>query len=278
MRVDLSHLPATLKLLGLFLGALAPVGTPQNNPAVPEVRVSAHPYTPSAPTIKVQSDLVEIEVVVRDHQGRPVAGLRKEDFYILDRRKPQEITNFTLETHETPANTTVPAAGSSVPSTAPASPSPANAPPQNRFIALYFDDLNIDTRDLKHARDAAHNFINQGLNAGDRMAVFTSSGDALDFTGDKPALVKAIEAVRSHRRFSDLGQGMCPRITPYQAYQIAVVFDPAAVDAAKAEAQLCSGADPSSVYARSKIPAADVALQMVKEQAEQTWGQVRVSS
>src|SRR5277367_2073714 len=63
-----------------------------------EVRVSAKPYIPSVLTLRVQSDLVEVGVVVRGHNGHAIAGLQKEDFQILDHGAPRDIASFTVET------------------------------------------------------------------------------------------------------------------------------------------------------------------------------------
>src|ERR1019366_5190689 len=61
----------------------------------PEVRAheSAPPFQ-----IRVETNLVMVKVVVRDAKGRPVAGLRKEDFRLFDSGKPQDITGFAAET------------------------------------------------------------------------------------------------------------------------------------------------------------------------------------
>src|ERR1039458_8592956 len=49
---------------------------------------------PSGVTIRTTTTLVQVGVVVRDAKGRPVEGLRKEDFEILDNGKPQPIAVF----------------------------------------------------------------------------------------------------------------------------------------------------------------------------------------
>jgi VWFA-related protein len=55
--------------------------------------------SPHAPEIRVSTRLVEIGVIVRDKNG-PVADLRKEDFTVLDRGKPQKISVFSVESSE----------------------------------------------------------------------------------------------------------------------------------------------------------------------------------
>jgi hypothetical protein len=56
------------------------------------------PQTTQPPfQLKVNSNLVVVRVVVRD-AGKPVEGLRKEDFKILDQGKEQSILQFEAET------------------------------------------------------------------------------------------------------------------------------------------------------------------------------------
>ncbi|HYW70353.1 MAG TPA: VWA domain-containing protein [Pyrinomonadaceae bacterium] len=53
--------------------------------------------TTAQDVIKVQTELVNLNVVVRDHQGKRVSGLRKEDFEIFEDDSRQEITHFSAE-------------------------------------------------------------------------------------------------------------------------------------------------------------------------------------
>src|SRR5258705_13607189 len=47
--------------------------------------------------IKVESQLVNLNVVVMDRQGRRVTGLVKEDFEVFEDDSRQEITHFLAE-------------------------------------------------------------------------------------------------------------------------------------------------------------------------------------
>jgi VWFA-related protein len=50
---------------------------------------------PQVPTFRVNVDAIEIEAFVIDEQGKPVTGLKREDFEILEDGKPQNITSFS---------------------------------------------------------------------------------------------------------------------------------------------------------------------------------------
>ncbi|MBN1126574.1 MAG: hypothetical protein JXA82_16325 [Sedimentisphaerales bacterium] len=45
---------------------------------------------------RVYVNLVQVDAVVTDKDGRPVTDLTAKDFIILQDGKPQEITNFSL--------------------------------------------------------------------------------------------------------------------------------------------------------------------------------------
>jgi hypothetical protein len=57
--------------------------------------------------LKVTSNLVVVRVVVRDAQGKPVEGLRKEDFRLFDRGEEQSITQFAVESSVAPPSSSV---------------------------------------------------------------------------------------------------------------------------------------------------------------------------
>jgi len=240
-----------------------------------EIRISAKPYTPAPVALRAETNLIEIGVVVRGHGGHAILGLKREDFAVTDQGSPRELTYFAVETSGTIGETPQPASPSSAASLQ--QPGPGSATAQHRFIALYFEDFGTDNVDLKRAQIAGRRFVNEGLDAGDRVAIFSTSGDFADYTGDKAKLVAAIDKLKAHPKFSGAGLGGCPRISPYQAYQISVLSDPGAIDAAKSEAAVCASnsGDDSSYIGSTR---SNVASQGILAQAEISWSQVRVAS
>jgi Ca-activated chloride channel homolog len=94
------------------------------------------------PTFKAGVDLVNFGVMVVDKQGKPVTGLKADDFEIVENGKKQTVTFF--------------AAGD-----------PEEAPPLH--LGLLLDTSGSMADDLKDARSAAVKFVN----ALDRAADFT---------------------------------------------------------------------------------------------------------
>ncbi|MGH9393719.1 MAG: VWA domain-containing protein, partial [Terriglobales bacterium] len=218
-------------VVALILLSLGWAQTPQR-----EVRVSGGAYRLPPPRFSAQSDLVEVEVVVRDAKGEPIAGLQLPDFRLTDNGHARQLSAFSVSTAPGPAALKPgphpnPAAAAA---TAPAAVMP-------RALELFFDDVNTGKNDLGNARNAALRFAREALTPADRVAIYTASTDGeLGFTRDRGKLNAAIAAIAPHPRQSKYGlDGVCPRMTPYQAYLIANHLDPAALAAAMAEKLEC---------------------------------------
>jgi VWFA-related protein len=255
-----------------------------------EVRISAHVYTPPPLHLAVQTQLVQLDAVVRDSRGHPIAGLTQGDFEILDEGKLRQIAAFSVESRPSASTAaTVPVAPSLTGATNATAPVHASASP-SRFVLLFFDDLHANTGELRRVQNSAGYFVRHSLDANTRAAVFAASeGLTLDFTADADKLAAAIGKLGSHVRVSESGIMPCPRISPYQAYVIFNNIDPSAMVAAVSEAAACNSADTTiaNPYAKSgaragtlsKLPAANDQLSIVvQQQVGQTWEMVRAAS
>ncbi len=189
--------------------------------------------------VQVRRDLVLVRAVVRDSKGRAVSNLRKEDFQVLDRGKPQTIAHFAVETPSAkPAGAETPAKDreaelEAVPETELAASTPT------RFLALYFDDVHMKFEDLARTREAAKRYLATALTAGDRLGIFTSSGEnVLDFTDDLDSMSAGLLRLFP-RSIAARQKGPCPEIFDYQAYLIVRRNDPEALAIAAEEAFDC---------------------------------------
>jgi hypothetical protein len=104
-------------------------------------QASQKPSSSGTAKIEVEANSVLVPVVVRDSQGRAVGTLKKEDFQVFDRKKPQVISGFTIERRtelESTGKISEPAA-EPAPVTPTVAPQPASVPA--RFIVFLFDEL-----------------------------------------------------------------------------------------------------------------------------------------
>jgi VWFA-related protein len=197
----------------------------------------------NSPTaFKLNVNLVVVRVVVRAANGKPVRNLEKDDFLLFDNGKRQPISSFSVDTPSShisrQSGDSAPTANASVPIDAPVN----SVQLPRRFVALYFDDLNISDSDLTLSRQAGMKLLS-AMPTDDRLAVFTASGHTVqEFTNDKQELSAALQRLAPHPLG---GPGMtadCPTMTYYESYAIIELHDPNAVQLASADARNCMGA------------------------------------
>ncbi len=159
---------------------------------------------PSDPVIRVTVDLVQVDAVVTDSQGRQVADLKPEDFEILEDGKLQNITHFSwVSGTATPRSIAPPNTTPKTPGTASHEEtlSPAKALQQDqvrRSIVLIADDLGLASEEVPAVRAAMKKFVEGQMQQGDLVSIMTTSGGMgamQQLTNNKRQLYAAIERI-----------------------------------------------------------------------------------
>lgn len=147
-------------------------------------------------TLKVNSDLVLTNVVVRDKKtGAVVRGLTAKDFTILENGKPQNISSFDFESVDeaAPLNEAT-ITGQSIFSAKTGVARPEELR-NHRLIVLFFDLTSMQPDDIERAQEAARHYINQQMQPADIVAVVSLDTDLSldqDFTQNKQLLLNAV--------------------------------------------------------------------------------------
>ena len=158
--------------------------------------------TPTDYTFHTTSELVLVNVTVRDKNGNPVRDLKREDFTILEDNKPQQVLSFDLENTDavlSTAATEAPLLGKTQPTgTAAAQNSEAARPLKDRrLIILFFDLSSMQPDEVERAATAAQNYVDKQMVPADLVSV-VSLGDTLsvnqDFTSDRALLKTALQS------------------------------------------------------------------------------------
>lgn len=157
----------------------------------------------SAPAIKAETVAIPVRVVVRDRKGRPVANLKKEDVEVYQDGQLESISNFTAISGA--PNSAQGESGESGVSTAPVSPDKATVSTQaqpalapQRYLALFFDDMHLQSKDLDYTTADAAKYL-ASLPATDHFAIVTASRQGeLAFTADRSKLHDAIMKLQIH--------------------------------------------------------------------------------
>ncbi|MBI4876702.1 MAG: VWA domain-containing protein [Acidobacteria bacterium] len=156
------------------------------------------------PTVKfsVTSQLVVVNVSVRDRSGRPIEGLQAKDFTILEDDKPQKISVFEhqqLESEPEPAPAPRPAmAADRAPRITPSTPGQVRFK-DRRLLVLFFDFSSMPPEDQLRAQKSAVDFLDRQITPSDVVALmsFTSRLQVLqDFTQDRDRLKEIIQSFR----------------------------------------------------------------------------------
>src|SRR6202522_1129452 len=186
-----------------------PSAQPSTNQAAPVARpipgsVPGSPQTSKpaqAPALRVSSALVRIDVEVTDKSGKPIRGLRAEQFTVTDDGKPQAISSFSyadIESIETAGTEDARPIVVPVDNDGPNTPSSAAASDQlrdRRLLVLFFDLTSMQPDDLIRAHDAGEKFVKNQMTKADVVAVVTFSTKLTvlaNFTNDHAVLEKAI--------------------------------------------------------------------------------------
>ncbi|HVT19068.1 MAG TPA: VWA domain-containing protein [Thermoanaerobaculia bacterium] len=164
----------------------------------------SHPPAPAPaaePTYfeSVDVEVVSVEAFVTDRKGRPVTGLRKEDFAVREDGKPVEVTHFFAASEEAPRDA-APAAAAP-PSAAP-EPHPGAEPPadQRLDLALFIDDRNLTSANRNRILRELRSYFSSGLGPADRVMVASYDGSLRimqEPTADRAALEAILDKASS---------------------------------------------------------------------------------
>ena len=186
-------------------------------------------------TLRIETELVQIDVVVTDKQGKLVNDLKREDFQLYEDGKLQTISNFSIGTAKQPANwlkanvRTTNRTSPNSPPTSAATPSPVVD--AGRYLVLAVDDIHLKAANMMLTKQTLTRFIDQQIGVSDQVALITTSGQVgmfQQFTTNHEALRRAVNRLgvttRTVTNSSDV-----PRITPYQA-ELIDMGDPDALE------------------------------------------------
>jgi VWFA-related protein len=198
-----------LATAALLLQGGTPSFAQQAQPQPPQASADAQPQTkPPASSIRVTSELVLANVVVRDKKGNLVRDLKKDDFTLFEDGKKQQISTFDFENVD--QLETAGAAEKTVTGEAATAAGPAGVLKKSealvmnardrRVIVLYFDFSAMEPDQIERCVDAAKKYINAEMQPADIVALVSLSTNMrvdLDFTDDKPKILSVLSSYSS---------------------------------------------------------------------------------
>lgn len=191
-----------VSLLAAPLGAqnAQPQAVPVNPRQVPVKPPTNRPVSNSKATIRSTVSLVEIDVQVTNRDGKPVKGLKQEQFSVTEDGKGQKISTFEyndIEQVETAGKTDE--APITVPLGTVTSPEEIKAVVRDhRMIVLFFDLTSLQAEDLLRSTRAAEKYLDEQMTPADLVGIVVF-GNTLkvvaNFTNDRNLLKQSVEAI-----------------------------------------------------------------------------------
>ena len=154
-------------------------------------------------TFHAQTDLVLVNLTVRDKNGNLVRGLTPEAFAVLEDNKPQKIVSFDVEntdavpTQDVTQAKPLPASNSSQPTPSAAALGAADEFRDRRLIVLFFDLSGMQPDEIDHAVTSAVHYVDTQMAPADLVAIVSLGSSLLvnqDFTSDHDLLKKELLA------------------------------------------------------------------------------------
>jgi VWFA-related protein len=163
----------------LLIGSMTLGGSSQVTPSSSQV--------PPAPTIRVGTHLVLVDVVVTDKQGKAVTGLHPDDFVVEENGKVQKIVSLSTAGENSPAAALPPGIYSN---------RAQYRSPGGPITAMLLDAIDTPFTNQAYARSQMLRFVQEQYKPGQRMGIFTLTGSLnvlQDFTSDPQILYTALQ-------------------------------------------------------------------------------------
>jgi VWFA-related protein len=139
-------------------------------------------------TVKLETRLVTLDVIVKDKKGKHVTDLKAEDFSVFEEGVAQKVEFFSPPLG--PGND-----ASQPKSVDPAQPAASNNEPTN-IISLVLDGATTDLTNFKQVRESVLKYLQERITGSDTVALFGIANDLQllhPFTRDKSKIIAAVE-------------------------------------------------------------------------------------
>ena len=167
--------------------------------------ISGFPQQSTDYTFRAQTELVLVNVTVRDRNGNFVRDLKADDFTVQEDNKSQKVASFDIENTDALPPSPVPQVSLLNSMQKPTAKAPENTPNEpssspvkdRRLIVLFFDLTSMQPDEIERASTAALTYVDKQMTAADLVSVI-SLGSSMsvnqDFTSDRDLLKKTLQA------------------------------------------------------------------------------------
>ena len=150
--------------------------------------------------VVVTTNLVQVDAVVTDKNGKQITNLRPTDFELVEGGRSRDIVGFSYIDLKTNAATTgKSSAANSANDTLPRQLHALRPESVRRAIAIVVDDFGLSFESIAKLRSALEKFVAEQTEASDVIAVVRASGgpgSMQQFTSDRAQIIATIKRLR----------------------------------------------------------------------------------
>lgn len=150
-------------------------------------------------TFRSKTELIIVDAVVVDKAGNAVRGLKRTDFALTDRKKPQVIETFEEVSHQRPRSSSD--GLFALPPTLKLDVASNVTVQADRLVMVIIDDLRIYRGRTDKARALAHDIVTRLGSQASMAVLFTSREGSTQVTQDRSSLLSAIDGMRGRRPY-----------------------------------------------------------------------------
>ena len=230
--------------------------------------------------IRINTELVQTEVMVFDRQGHFVGGLRPEQFELVLSGTKQPISFFDQITAGSQAEAAQLAAARSGPTgkREPIKTEAVTEDGRGRVLFFFLDDLHTSPASLARARKALLHFVDEQMNPNDQVAIVSGSGQVgfLQQLTDNPDVLHAAIGRLNNKQVKEgypgktqISEYMATQIEDYRNKQLLAYL----MEAVKVEQQMGPGirhGDHRPAASYSSLPFIENRINQINTQARLT--------
>src|ERR1043165_10182016 len=182
-------------ILSVFVLSLCAAWTYGQNPPEPA------PTPPNDDRIVVTTNLVQVDAVVTDKNGKQITDLRPDDFELIEGGRTREIVGFSYIplTSNAPGTESVKPAARSQSQAVPPKLHALRPESVRRAVAILVDDFGLSFESVARLRTALEKFVSNQTEPTDVIAVARSSdgpGAMQQFTANRAQVLATIKRLR----------------------------------------------------------------------------------
>ena len=234
---------------------------------------ASHAQEPrTVPAFPARADAITADVVVLDKDGRPVRGLIREDFTLLEDGNPQAIVAFEARELASPGPESLRVVGANDERVA---ENKGSSQRRGRTFAFLIDDLGTQLLPMEDVKKAIAGWLNDKTDPRDEVTLATTSGDAWwseSLGRGRSDLLAVLARVRGKKPRQPPSEWM----SDWEADRIAVYEDATGAASASETSGSANSVAPASPGSSSGVTGNPILLGRTRDRVTDRWRRAKI--